>query len=696
MHDTNDKKINIDRYYVNSKALNEEYDQIYMYTDVFITYTGMTIQPVKIELMMINEEYEKPITDIRCVLSGKITKVTLEAELADMQTWSAEFPKCYGFKIVVKDEKDDELCETEFRHGFRFVETKNNMIHVNGKQVCLNGVIYNNYEKDDMEVLQSKYLEDIILLKRNNINTVITHDYDNADIFYDICDEYGIYVINKPISIHDNEEQIVCHEEEIKDTVYKYINYSCVIIWSIDSRVDIPIKFYKKIMLLDNTRPIYYEGNSGLKNYNPVIFTYDIIKQDNQKEESDNDHPIAGNFLSNFLTLKNNDTNEIIEKGMVYNNRQLTPFSYEIKKQYELISIYPKDIIKGIFSIKNCSDILELDNYIFTWEILEDGIVIKSGTLSDIKVPLNKRKDIYIEYNIDDILENAWYHININMVTKEESWWSKKGYNTAFAQFRIPYKAHKKRKPKELESAKLRDRKLKYEITGENFEIVIDKLKGNIRSVEFDRQQYILSPLKIYIENQNERMEMSKVKDIKVNNTKKGTIYIDIVRKCTPLKGNIITTYEIESDGKVSIINKIRSTNKFIKVGMILEIPDRYNDFSWLGKGPNDTYQEYNDGSKIGLYYYNLNNNIESGNKSDVRWSAFTDSDGEGILIESCKDILLNIHPQTYKSYSIKQEENNDRPIVVDVKCSSKANYNIFNTTTEDEDIYAFSIKRVI
>ncbi|GKX30377.1 hypothetical protein SH1V18_28570 [Vallitalea longa] len=696
MHDTNDKKINIDRYYVNSKVLSEEYDQIYMYTDVFITYTGLTIQPVKIELMMINNEDEKLITDIRCVLSGKITKVTLEVELTDIQTWTADLPKCYGFKIIVKNENDEELCEKSFKHGFRFVEAKNNMIHINGKQVCLNGVIYNNYEDDDLEALQSKYLEDIILLKRNNINTVITYDYANAHIFYDMCDEYGIYVINKPISIPDNEEQIICHEEEIKDTIYKYINYSCVIIWTIDSRVDIPIKFYKKIMLLDNTRPIYYEGNSGLKNYNPVIFTYDFIKQDDQKGESSNDHPIAGNFLCDFLIIRDNETDEIIDRGIVYNNRQLTPFSYEIKKQYESINIYPKDIIRGIFSVKNCSDILELDNYTLNWEILEDGIMIKSGELTDITIPISKRKDIYIEYNIKDILENAWYHININMVTKEESWWSKKAYNVAFAQFRIPYKAHKKRKAKELNSAKLRDRKLKYEIIGDNFEIVIDKLKGNIRSVEFDRQQYILSPVKIYIENHNEKLEMSRVKDIKVDNTKKGSIHIDVIRKCAQIKGNIITNYVIEPDGKVSIINRIRSNNKFIKVGMILEIPARFNDFSWLGKGPNDTYPEYNDGTKVGLYYYNLNNCVESGNKSDVRWSAFTDTDGEGLLIESCKDILLGIHPQMYSSYSIKKEEHNDKPIIINVKCSSKANYNIFNTSTEEEDVYAFSIKRVI
>lgn len=694
MHDTNDKSINIERYYVNSKALNEDYNQIYMYTDLFITYSGTAICPVKIELMILNNEEKTMISDIRCVLSGKQTKITLEAELTDMQMWSSEIPRCYSFLIIIKDEEGTKLYDKRFKHGFRFIETKDNNLYINGKQIYLNGVIYNNYEENDIDTLRSKYLEDIIILKRNNINAVMTYDYDNANIFYEMCDEYGIYVINKPISITDDEDQIICNEEVIKEIIYKYINHPSVIIWNIDGRVDIPIKLYKQMMSFDNTRPIYYEGNSGLKNYNPLIFTYDFIKQNEREEEIDNDHPIVGNFLCDYL-IRKEEIQNTINKGIVYDNRQLTPFSYEIKKQYESIKIYPKDIIKGVFSIKNCSDTFELFNYNFTWEIIEDGIVIKSGVLSAITVPINSRKDIYIEYNMKDILENASYHININMVTKEESWWSKKGYNVAFAQFVIPYKAHKKKKAKNMIPAKLRDRKLKYEIIGDNFEIIVDKLKGNIRSIEFDRKQYILAPVIVYVETQDERIQMSKVKDIKINHMNEDIINIEVIRKCTQIKGYIITNYEIKSDGKVNIINRIRSSNEHIKIGMLIEIPDRFNDFSWFGKGPNDTYSEYNDGSKVGLYYYNLNNYVKSGNKSDVRWSAFTDTDGEGLLVESCKDILLNVHPQIHESYSINQDNYNEKPIIIDVKCSSKSSYN-FNTSSQDEDLYAFSIRRVI
>ncbi|GMQ57559.1 hypothetical protein AN1V17_19540 [Vallitalea sediminicola] len=701
MNDINKKEIKIDRYYVNSKVLNETYDQVYMYTDVFITFMGSTIQPAKIELWMtdIQNESESLVADIRCVLTAKNrSKVTLETELNDIRTWTSDLPKCYSFKIVVKNEKDEELCQKKFEHGFRFIEINNSMIYINGKQVTLNGVVYNNYEQDDIEVMETKFIEDIGIMKSNNINTVITYDYNNADIFYDMCNKYGLYVINKPMTQQEHEEEIICDEEEIKNIIYKYINYSCVIVWNIDSRVNIPINLYKKIMLLDNTRPIYYEGNSiGLKNYNPVTFTYDFIKEDEEiGDKEQQEHPIAGKFLCSYIMIQDEETDEVTLKGIVFKNRQLTPYAYELKKKYEMINIYPNDIIKGIFSIKNCGDTFSLNDYDFTWEILEDGIVIKNGELTDVDIPINKRKDIHIDYNIEDILENAWYHININMTTKEELWWAKKGYNVAWAQYRIPYKAPKKREIKSSKKARLRDRKLKVEIIGDNFEIVVDKLKGNIRSIEFDRQEYILSPVKVYIENGSNRLEMSKVKDVKVTSSKEGTYKIDIIRKCSQIKGNIKTSYIIEPDGRINIINKIRSNNKSIKVGMMLEIPAEYNDFSWFGKGPNDTYPDINSGTKVGLYYYNLNNCIKSGNKSDVRWGALTDSDGEGLLVENCKDIPLNIYPRVHSSYSINQEDNVSKPRILDVSCSCKAKYNIFDTSSTGEDVYAFSIKRVI
>ncbi len=132
-------------------------------------------------------------------------------------------------------------------------------------------------------------------------------------------------------------------------------------------------------------------------------------------------------------------------------------------------------------------------------------------------IGLNGQQDISMDYQLVKILENAWYHININMVTKDDTWWVHKGYTMAWAQYRIPYKVPKKRNMESFEETRIRNRKLKVEVFGDNFEIVIDKIKGNIRSMEFGKQEYLIAPIKIYVENRLGWFELSKVKDIIIN-----------------------------------------------------------------------------------------------------------------------------------------------------------------------------------
>lgn len=685
--------IAINKYYINCKAMNEEYTNIYMVLDIFLNYIGVSIKPIKIELWVKNNSNEELITDIRCILTQKNeSKITLETELENVQTWSAQIPNYYDFRMIVKDEEDSILYEEKFQYGFRFVDIKDGIMRINGQRIILNGIIFNDYKEDSTEILQEKYLEDIKIMKRNNINALITYDYNSAPFFYNMCNKYGIYVVHKPIP--NQEQELSYSVEEIRDNIYKYNNYCCIIAWAIDNKLDISIDEYKNIMILDNSRPLYYEGdNMILKQRNLFEIKCDDIELDNENiEENPIKSQMAGKFLCEYI-VQNNIVDEQINKGIIFGDRQINPYAYEIKKKYEMINIDAKDIIKGIFNIKCKYNKFLLNKYRFTWEILEDGIVIKKGNLLDVSNV--EEQQIKIDYNMDQILENACYHININMITTEDTWWSPKEYVMAWSQYKIPYKVAKRKKNEFYKKIRVRDKKLKIEVIGDNYEIVIDKIKGNIRSIEFDQQEYILSPIKTYIEIQSEKFELSKVKEVIVNDVEK-IPQIDVIRKCSQLKGYIITRYVIESDGQITIMNIIRSNNKAINVGMMLDVSGQFNDFSWFGKGPNDSYPEYNFGTKVGLYYYDLNTQIGKANKSDVIWGAFTNNEGEGILISTYKDILLNISPNVHNSYLIDQKDNENKPITLDVKCNSKSKHNIFGASTVDEDVYAFHIKRVI
>ncbi len=277
-----DKDIYIKNYYLSCEAINNSYTHIHFNIDSVIINKALILQPIKIELWMDDKGENRLLTDIRFVLTERIeTKVTLRAEVTDIETWSAEIPKGYTFRIVIKDDRDREICETIFEYAFRFIDIRDSKLHINGQEVMLNGVVYNNDAEGKLEVLQATYLNDIKIFKRNNINAVITYDYNNAKIFYDMCNKHGIYVIKKPIAQAADGEGIKWDEEKTKEIIHKYINHPCIIMWALDSRVRCFNEPLKNIKGVDNSRPVYYESNNlAMKQHNRIKLTYDFMNID--------------------------------------------------------------------------------------------------------------------------------------------------------------------------------------------------------------------------------------------------------------------------------------------------------------------------------------------------------------------------------------------------------------------------------
>ncbi|MCT4598473.1 MAG: DUF4981 domain-containing protein [Vallitalea sp.] len=686
------KKLTIDDYYIRAKATNQQYTNWLLDLDVHISNKVLGLQPVNIELIMYDEDEERFLGETKIILKENETyKITLEAMLNNMKIWSEQNPYEYMFKLLAKDEKDNIICEQLFSYGFRFVGLRNKKIFINGSPVMLNGVIYNNYEDKSEEELVDIYYEDIKILKKHNVNTIVTYDHKNAQILYDMCNKHGIYVISKLLKHNmyvETESKIDLDEESTIEIIKKYRNNPCIIMWSIDDKVQWARNNIDNLKNIDNTRQIYYESNNKLmKDQNKIEFSYNLIDRSNHVYIDEREKEIAGEIIGNFIIDNSED------EGLVDSNRKITPFAYEIKKEYELIEIRPKDIIKGFFTIKNKGDSNNLTNYLFMWEILEDGIIIKQGIIPDIWIVPHSQQEININYNLDKILENTHYHININVLTKEPTWYTSKDYCVAWAQFAIPYKLPKRKKSSDYSDIRVRDRKLKVEIYGDNFEIVIDKLKGNIRSMEFDNKEYIISPMEVYIQNEQDNIELSKVKNVIINESS-GMVQIEVIKKYSAIKGYVKTMYIVKADGKITIENRISSNNKHVKVGFLTKIWGGFNDFSWLGKGPYNTYHNKNYGTKVGLYYYNLQDCAQNTppNKSGTIWAALTDCDGEGILIESSRQILFTICPKLESN--IEDEEEGE--IFIDACCSSKAQHTIFDSKGKREDVYGISIRRLI
>ncbi len=205
--------------------------------------------------------------------------------LEDVQPWSSESPTLYDLYISVY-EPDGELLEVISKKvGFRTVEIEGNKILINGVPVHFKGVNRHEHDPDrGHAVTRESMLEDIRLMKQNNVNAVRTSHYPNAPEWYDLCDEYGLYVMDEAnIETHEfgNDRNntlandpawMDAHLERVQRMVLRDRNHPSIVIWSYGNEAGEGPNFGNITPWLrkaDPSRLIHYEGASrhGVMDY---------------------------------------------------------------------------------------------------------------------------------------------------------------------------------------------------------------------------------------------------------------------------------------------------------------------------------------------------------------------------------------------------------------------------------------------
>lgn len=125
-------------------------------------------------------------------------ELTLTLDVKDVKLWSAEEPNLYTLHILVK-KKDGSLVEVVTQKvGFRHFEMKNKIMCLNGKRIVFKGVNRHEFSaRRGRSITKQDMLWDIKFLKQHNINAVRTSHYPNQSLWYRLCDEYGIYLIDE-------------------------------------------------------------------------------------------------------------------------------------------------------------------------------------------------------------------------------------------------------------------------------------------------------------------------------------------------------------------------------------------------------------------------------------------------------------------------------------------------------------------
>ncbi|TRX66001.1 glycoside hydrolase family 2 TIM barrel-domain containing protein [Carboxylicivirga sp. M1479] len=200
--------------------------------------------------------------------------VSLKGRIVAPQLWSAETPHLYDLIISLKNDKNKVIEATALKVGFREVKIIGGQMLVNGKAVYLKGV--NRHEHDEATghvISRVSMLQDIRLMKEHNINAVRTSHYPNDPLWYQLCDEYGLYVVDEAnIESHGmgygertlakDKNWQAAHLDRVQRMVQRDKNHPSVIIWSLGNEAGDGVNFEvcsDWVHQFDASRPVHYE-----------------------------------------------------------------------------------------------------------------------------------------------------------------------------------------------------------------------------------------------------------------------------------------------------------------------------------------------------------------------------------------------------------------------------------------------------
>lgn len=220
--------------------------------------------------MSLLDKNGQEVASLNDIASGK---KSFNMKIENPEKWTAESPYLYTLLTTIKN--DNKIIETiPVKVGFRKIEIRDNQLLVNGNPVLIKGVNRHELDPDHGYVVsRERMIEDIRIMKENNINGVRTCHYPNDNAWYDLCDEYGLYVVAEAnIESHGmgyDEKTLAknplfrkAHLERNMRNVQRSYNHPSVIVWSLGNEAghgDNFLACYDWIKKYDLTRPVQYE-----------------------------------------------------------------------------------------------------------------------------------------------------------------------------------------------------------------------------------------------------------------------------------------------------------------------------------------------------------------------------------------------------------------------------------------------------
>ena len=224
------------------------------------------------------------------IQGNNISELTFSGTVSSPQKWTAETPNLYTMLLTLKDGNGNVIESTSHKIGFRKIEINDGQLFVNGKKVYFKGVNLHEFNTNTGNVVTREVMmRNLELMKQLNINAVRTSHYPQAPLWYKLCDEYGIYLVDEAnLESHglgygkDNvsnfPEWHAQHMDRIIRLVERDKNHASVIFWSLGNEASNGKAFfdmYDWAKARDNSRPVQYEQAGGhARNTDIICYMY--------------------------------------------------------------------------------------------------------------------------------------------------------------------------------------------------------------------------------------------------------------------------------------------------------------------------------------------------------------------------------------------------------------------------------------
>ncbi|MCC8425371.1 glycoside hydrolase family 2 TIM barrel-domain containing protein [Mucilaginibacter sp. UR6-11] len=521
-------------------------------------YSNVAVPARQIEVTLYNGTVKVPggvaKANVPALQPGEEVTVKTGFHVTNPQKWTAETPKLYT-TVITLNNGGNTIETLSARTGFREIEIKGRLFLVNGVPIKLKGVNrHENWPDDGHAVTEEQMIKDIVLIKQTNSNHVRTCHYSDDPRWYELCDEYGIYLVAEAnVECHAQQNQFN-EEPTIKAAIIErnvanvenFKNHPAVVIWSLGNecgRGGTNFRAALKAIKAIDDRPTHYEGFGIGNDKNPADIDSQMYTGIAGVEHNATDATLTKPFylceyahamfnsmgsvdLYNDLFdkypsllggaiwewqdqgLYNNrnpdhkiiaygggfgeypNDHYFIHKGVVFSDRSPKPHFPELKHAYQWITINARDLNKKLFTIKNRYQFINLNGFDAKWELSENGTTISSGNIAVGSINPGQQKDIKLPYIIK-AKPGAEYFVRISFQLGRDKLWAKRGFEVAEQQFELGTPVPAIANKSQGGNLTLNDSKSDIKVKGADFSVEFNKEKGTFTRLEKDGENIL-------------------------------------------------------------------------------------------------------------------------------------------------------------------------------------------------------------